>query len=257
MGLLVGAVLLLSAGAAIAAGSGSSPPAPNPRGVGGRWKVLLDDEFDRASLAGTRFTTGWPPAGAVAAVAGPTVDVNPGPVCDDPGQVTVAHGELDLTLLSHPVRCGGVTQPYATGLVTTKFTFNYRYGFAEARIWVPGSSTIADWPTWWALGYHWPRDGEIDILEGIGGVACWHFHNVLGAFGSCTKRPIAGGWHTFGSDWEPGSITWYYDGHVVGRVTTGITRDPMYLVLGLSPGQQGLVTPAVQRIHYVRVWQRG
>jgi len=37
----------------------------------------------------------------------------------------------------------------------------------------------------------------------------------------------------------------------------GITHDPMYLVLGVSPGRQSLVAPAVQRADHVRVRKRG
>ena len=45
-------------------------------------------------------------------------------------------------------------------------------------------------------------------------------------------------------------------GGVTKPYATGITGSPMYLVLGLSPGQQALVAPATQRVDYVRVWQR-
>ena len=67
-----------------------------------------------------------------------------------------------------------------------------------------------------------------------------------------------GGWHTFASDWEPGSITYYYDGTEVGRLTAGIAGTPHFLVLGLGIGGTfgGLmVAPASERVDYVRVWQ--
>ncbi|HET7247280.1 MAG TPA: hypothetical protein VFJ07_20840, partial [Streptosporangiaceae bacterium] len=35
----------------------------------------------------------------------------------------------------------------------------------------------------------------------------------------------------FGADWEPRSITYYYDGRVVGRIRSGVTHAPMYLIL--------------------------
>jgi beta-glucanase (GH16 family) len=124
-------------------------------------------------------------------------------------------------------------------------------------MWLPGgTNTIADWPAFWTDGQYWPRDGEQDILEGLDGVACWHFHNASGAPGSCAYgKTFTGGWHIFGADWEPGSVTYYYDGKRVGRITSGITGAPMYLILGLAPGNP-VVAPATARVDYVRVWQR-
>ena len=98
----------------------------------------------------------------------------------------------------------------------------------------------------------------IDIAEGLSGLICWHFHYANGAPGGC-QSGLAGGWHTFGVDWEPGSITWYYDGTPVGTVTSGVTGSPMYLIadLALDDTYGGpIAAPATLRIDYIRVWQR-
>ena len=50
-------------------------------------------------------------------------------------------------------------------------------------------------------------------MEGLSGQACWHFHDPQGGPGGCSTATYTGGWHTFGADWEPGSVTYYYDGH--------------------------------------------
>jgi beta-glucanase (GH16 family) len=253
--LLVG-VLVVGVALLVRVGGATASRAPQPIGVSGSWRLILDDEFNGSSLAGSRFETGW--RSGSASNVGITQGVNPREVdCDDPRQVTVAHGELDLTLIAKKETCGGRTHPYASGIVTTDHTFSYTYGFAEARMWLPGgTNTIADWPAFWTDGQHWPRDGEQDILEGIDGVACWHFHDASGAPGSCAYgKTFTGGWHTFGADWEPGSVTYYYDGELVGRITSGITGAPMYLILGLAPGDP-VVAPATARVDYVRVWQR-
>jgi beta-glucanase (GH16 family) len=115
---------------------------------------------------------------------------------------------------------------------TNSGKFQFTYGYAEARIYVPAAGTqIANWPAWWMDGQNWPTDGEIDVLEGLAGTAQWHFHNPSGAPGG-DAGPGYTGWHVFAMLWQPGSVTYYYDGVQVGRLTSGITASPMYLVLG-------------------------
>ena len=68
-----------------------------------------------------------------------------------------------------------------------------------------------------------------------------------------------GGWHTFGADWEPKSITFYYDGVRVGRIGKDVTSAPMYLILNLAISTTvggPLSVPAKVDVDYVRVWQR-
>ena len=90
-------------------------------------------------------------------------------------------------------------------------------------------------------------------------MACWHYHDPQGDRpGGCPAGTWTGAWHTFGADWEPGSVTWYYDGHQVGTVTQGITSSPMYLLatMDLDNTYGGAIqTPATMRIDYIRVWQ--
>jgi beta-glucanase (GH16 family) len=180
--------------------------------------------------------------------------------CYDPEQVVESGDELDLKLITQTETCGG-THAYATGFVTTDGNFTYAYGFAEARLWLPFDSAgrCTDWPAFWADGTGaWPSTGELDIFECLGGEACWHFHDPSGAPGGCVTTDLFGGWHTFGADWEPGRVTYYYDGVDVGSIGSGITSSPMYLILGLGVGGSGggpLQSPATMRVGYVRVWQ--
>jgi beta-glucanase (GH16 family) len=168
----------------------------------------------------------------------------------------LANGELDLTATAKAEECGGVIEPYASGIVTTDGTFSFTYGYTKARIWLPGSGSVAAWPGFWADGQNWPTDGEIDVLEGLGGQACAHFHNPAGGPGACARGTFTGGWHTFAADWQPGSITYYYDGTEIWRTTSGVTSAPMYLILNLAvSGSPSNTAPATMRVDYVRVWQ--
>ncbi|MCU1490317.1 MAG: hypothetical protein JWM85_1722 [Acidimicrobiaceae bacterium] len=179
--------------------------------------------------------------------------------CYSPSQVSVSGGNLNLSLVAQSQTCGGVTRPNTSGLVSTNGKFSYTYGFAEARIYIPASgSGTADWPAFWGDGQSWPADGEMDIMEGLSGKACWHFISPAGNPGGCPTGTNFSGWHTFASDWEPGSVTYYYDGVKVGQLTSNITSAPMYLILNLAVdtkfgGPQ--VIPADMLVDYVRVWQ--
>ena len=51
--------------------------------------------------------------------------------------------------------------------------------------------------------------------------------NPAAVRGNCVTGTFDNGWHTFGADWEPRSITYYYDGRVVRRIRSGITHAPM------------------------------
>ncbi len=228
---------------------GMTTASPEPTGVSGTWQLIFDDEFAGTSLDTSKWATGWFGTGITGGVGGSSEQD-----CYDPEQVTVASGELDLSLIAKTETCNGASEPYATGFITSNGLFSYTYGFLEARIWLPGTATIDNWPAFWADGQDWPQDGEDDVVEGLGGSACYHFHDPSGGPGGCASGTFTGGWHTFGSDWESGSVNFYYDGEMVGSVDSGITSAPMYLILGLGVGSPA-VAPSRMRVDYVRVWQ--
>ena len=259
--LLVALVVVLVAGgvvAAIAATHTSRPhaarrPPPPPNGDPGNWKLIFHDGFNGTRLDPAHWTTGWFGSGVTWPVA-PNA-----PECFDPRRVSVGGGSLNVSVAVQPEVCEGETRPYSAGIVTSNGKFSYRYGFAQirARVVVSAAGVVYDWPDFWTDGQHWPADGEDDIVEGLHGQLCWHFHSPLGARGNCDTTPVTPGWHTFGSDWEPGSVTYYYDGVRVGRIHHGVTSAPMYLILGLGADPQygGPSRAATFRVDYVRVWQ--
>ncbi len=236
---------------------GAQPPSARPHvgpiGLRGHWRIAFDDEFGGRHLNHRLWSTGWFGHGIT---AGPS---NLEQECDDPRQVHV-HDGLRITAVARAETCGGHQQRYASGLIETDGKFSFTYGAIQARIWMPGHGTrIADWPAFWADGQHWPKDGEIDVVEGLDGSPCWHFHYSGGGPGGCTSvRGAASGWHTYAADWERGSIAYLYDGRVVGRQRTGVTSKPMYLIVNLalsraiSPPNR---VPETLRVAYVRVYK--
>ena len=244
------------------------PPASagsrQPLGPGGNWTLRFADEFDGSSLDLSKWRPNW----LGGSDSERTPPVNTAELsCYDPAQVRVSGGMLHLTAerLSSPrqgcVLRNGSPAQYASGLVQTNSDYRFTYGYVEARMYLPGPSGHPEnWPAFWTNGQSWPRDGEIDVMEVLGGEPRWHFHHSGGSQGSKFDlvTPKAG-WHTFGALWEPGRITFYYDGREVGSTTQGVTSSPHYIILNhaLSSSISGpVVTPSTLRVDYVRHWQR-
>jgi beta-glucanase (GH16 family) len=247
------------------AASPSAPPStepapggtPVPAGVSGDWALKFDSEFNGTSL-NAQWSAGWYGSGITPPANSQEDD------CYDPAEVSEGGGVLNLSLIQKSENCGG-QKDYAGGLVSTRGNFSFTYGFIQARVWLPGlpgnPGQVANWPGVWADGQNWPQDGEIDIAEGLGGGVCAHFHGPadpqgIGAGGGsgCPSGTYAGGWHTFAANWEPGSVTYYYDGADIGSVTSGVTSAPMFLILD-NATQGSALAPATMKVAYVRVWQ--
>jgi beta-glucanase (GH16 family) len=233
-----------------------STPAPTPVGDPGNWHLVFDDEFNGSSLDGQWSNGLW-------GFDGP-LDPSEELECYPASQVTEGGGSLSLTAITKTASCsisgGSITEPYQSGMVSTQPTFNFTYGFIEARAYLPGNGEVADWPGIWAAGNPpLPQDGELDVMEGLSGMACWHYHDANGDRpGGCPSGTWTGAWHTFAADWEPGQVTWYYDGKVVGTDTQDIASSPEHLILNLAVDKTyggPIETPASLSIDYVRVWQ--
>jgi len=248
------------AAAALVLGVLHSPAAVLPTGgIPGSWQLVLNDDFARQQrLDPAHWSVGWFGQG----VTGP-VDVHERD-CFDPAQVSFTPAGLNLTVVREDSACAGRTQPYTTGIVTSNGRFAFapspgRPVFVEARIYLPAApdGSIADWPQFWADGQHWPEDGELDVLEGLGGRACYHFHHTTtsDAPGGCAGRLT--GWHTFGAQWTAQRATYYYDGVEVGSITDGITDKPLYLIIDNAVSGYGGPdqAPDAMVIQYVRVWK--
>src|SRR5664280_2110899 len=229
----------------------SGPVQPVGQDVG-PWNLAFDSEFNGSSLDTSQWSTGWFGSGITTGANSYEQQ------CYDPSRVSETNGSLVLSAVARAETCGGAVHPYASGMVTTDGKFSFTYGYMEARIWLPGNGSISNWPAFWADGQNWPTNGEIDTLEGRGGQACTHFHNSAGDSGACAAGNYSGGWHTFAADWEPGSLTFYYDGAQIWKDTSGITSAPMYLILNLALSSAITApdtTPAAMHVDYVRVWQ--
>lgn len=233
--------------------------AHRPDGAAGAWQLRFDDEFNGSRLDLTRWQPNWYGTRPAAATAPP----DPGDIdCVDPAQANQRGGLLILGAVARPCRVGGRAYPYTAGLVQTRHTFTFSYGFVEARIRVPATRAgrLADFPGWWASGTGpWPNTGEIDVMEttrqcgpGLG----YYFTSLRVSHGGCMRTAHPAGWHVFGADWEPGRVRFYLDGRRVGTVSRGVTGRPMFLVLddSVNPREGAPSAPSRLLVDYVRVW---
>jgi len=195
--------------------------------------------------------------------------------CWDPRNTFTAGGRLVMRAEQRSCTDAfGRTWAYATGGASTG-GWNFTYGYAEARINLPAdaSGRIANFPAFWINGVAndtgaWPAGGEIDVVEGLEShVNCWHYHwgtsSAPQQAGGCPTTTLVpslaspAGWHTYGAEWAPGVVRFFYDGVLVGSVTTGVVSGPMYLVLDNAvPAKWSPTVPAEMQVEYVRVWQR-
>ncbi len=115
--------------------------------------------------------------------------------------------------------------------------FSTTYGYVEARIALP--ATAGAWPAFWMLPQStqvyggWPVSGEIDIMETCGAfndvakdnIACGTLHwgtpsHVYKGSGYVDLASPYTYFHSYAIDWQPGEITWYYDGQPINTLST-------------------------------------
>jgi hypothetical protein len=238
--------------------AGSAGEADIPAPVGGPWTLAFHDEFEDGTLNTRRWSTRYPRAGSMC--------------CSNPGNgeaqwylpSNVVEQDGELRLVARRAPTNGFS--YSSGLVQSKPSFNFTYGYAEARMWLPKGSGF--WPAFWT----WPQNElwppEIDVLEFYGDNpdnVYLTYHGPGGGDQSIIRRgDWTTGWHTFAIDWRPDSITWYIDGaQVKSRRSSDVADVALYLIanLAIADGSgapapsSGTPLPASLRIDWIRVWK--
>ena len=163
-----------------------------------------------------------------------------------PSGALVSGGTLHLVATQTPTKgtdASGApkTYPYRSGMVTTKNSFAFTYGYVQVVAQIP--ATAGTWPALWLLpkAVKWPP--EIDIMENFGNTTSISTTYHWGT----TKDPkqkyrvvqtgadLGVGYHTYGLLWKPGSLTWYFDGKVVFTYTgSAVPSQAMYFLANLA-----------------------
>lgn len=195
-------------------------------------------------------------------------------------------GNSCLIITAKKESIGGMD--YTSSRLLTKGKRSWTYGRIEARMQLPRGQGI--WPAFWMLGNSidsntWPKCGEIDIMEMIGGTqnskdnttyGTIHFWddslaepkgNHLG--GSKTlANPLGDGFHVFGIEWRADHIYWYLDGqYYYGQSLSpsylSELKMPFFILFNLAVGgdwpgspDSSTVFPQQLAVDWVRVYQQ-
>lgn len=249
---------------------------------GGPWALKWSDDFSSGSLDSSKWNV----------LNNSTFgDGNQQLECEMARNVDVSGGILSLVARHEQsrVQCGAHDsrfpggRSYTGATIETKGKAAFTYGYFEIRAKLPmrPGASKGLWPAFWLR----PEDGkagEIDVLETVGtsaGAPDAVHQTIHPAYTSSLPQQtntaffpsgsLAAGYHTYGIDWEPTSMTWYIDGKAMWSRTTSTTSwltqvfsRPYFLRLNFAvggswPGSPDGSTsfPASYDIDWVRVYQ--
>lgn len=198
---------------------------------------------------------------------------------------TVANGFLTIEAKKEaddaPVDAGR----YTSSRIKTQGKQFFKYGRIDIRAKLPRGNGL--WPALWMLGesissVSWPRSGEIDIMEMIGGqnsttlgTAHWFNeswnnpgHQYTGGNTSLSSGEFADEFHVFSIIWQANSIAWYLDGdtqpfYVLNTSPSFMSefRENFFFLFNIAVGGtlggpvDNSILPQTMIVDYVRVFQ--
>jgi beta-glucanase (GH16 family) len=241
----------------------------------GYWRCTFADNFDGSALDRTK----WVPATSFVTWSGDTH------ACyrDDPANVNVADGALNLTLvkLDAPAECAAAVSPtpYMSGSVSTYRLFSQQYGRFEARI--RNTATSAPglheafwlWPDDRYSTISWPDSGEIDVAETFSAhpaVVGSYLHSSADRYGvqygvnaaNCAGN--RGEWNTVTLEWSASRIETFVNGVSCLVNTSGDPAFRKRYIVNFTQAIGGAdwnlldaatPVPATMQVDYVRVWR--
>lgn len=228
------------------------------------YKLVWNDEFDGTTLNSNYWSPRYPD----------------GNYQYSSKNVGVSNGNLVLTAIKDSYG----TVKYGAAISLNKY--NYKYGYIEIRGKVAKGVGLTT-GLWLTGQYHYPP--ELDIMENIGrdpkalylsrhcntnyDSTCdgWNQFPTRPWWLYWTKRYVGNedwslGYHLYGLEWTPDYLRWIVDGVETYRVTTGVSKEPMWITLSLcgnnclgtfdGPIDSTTVFPSRAYFDYVRVYQK-
>ena len=239
----------------------AAPPTPTS---GNHWVMAFEDTFTGSALNTTKWGTGysWGRTHNHKAYMAPE-------------NVRVENGRMIITAEAkrHPSAPYSVNHDgyhvvdYTSGAIHTSGKFNFTHGYVEGRFKL--ASGTGTWPAFWTLQGGWPP--EIDIFENLNGSSTFYtnYHwgtwdNHSSYFNTHTGNNLTGSFRTYGLDWKPSSMGWYYENNRVSLLTntSAISQSSNnYLIVNLAvggwPGNPNSAHyPTTFQSEWVRVWKQ-
>jgi hypothetical protein len=214
----------------------------------------FDDEFNGTSVDTSKWAalSGW-------------INNN---ITSNPADCSESGGDLVLALPGDGTGCDLSSAPgYGAGV--NGYTLPVG-GYLEARIWFPGpgsspTSTIDNWPTFWALGVNpggsGEGGGEIDIAEGLGQLQVNYHSSSANQYVATPPGNWGNSWHVYGVYRGASQDEVFYDGNLVGTVTTADNGGPETILFTSGqtnaccggPAQTGSAGDVL--VDWVRAWK--
>jgi len=206
---------------------------------------------------------------------------------DNPKNVFVEDGVLNLVAYREPVQCGSLMRSFSSARISTDSTsIGWEYGRFEARIQMPAGTGF--WPAFWLMPIRtigWPRGGEIDIMEFRGNLltetnAAVHYwqEGCVGNSATCQRYTsqtfdtginLSESFNTYVLEWTPDEFKWFFNDELFFKVDiNSLPADfepftgRFYIILNLAVGGFFLPDPTPTtafpqsfKVDYVRVYQ--
>ncbi len=176
-----------------------------------------------------------------------------------------------LTITASPAAPGSNPYglPYDSGIITTFKSFAMTYGMFEVRAELPAGQGL--WPAFWLLPASDQYTSELDVFEQLGNDPNTIYATTHGStagnwntdFQTLNVANTSTGFHTYGVDWEPKTVTFLVDDKVVATAPTPASMNqPMYMLLNLAVGGAGSwpgaasasAIPATMKIAWVKAY---
>jgi beta-glucanase (GH16 family) len=200
------------------------------------FQLTFDDEFNTFNASPDGLATTWRTTGTT---LGHELEHYSSTVGAG-GPFSLANGILDIAATPVSSAAG---LPYTSGEITTQRSFAQTYGYFEMRAELPAGQGM--WPAFWLL----PADGswppELDVMEMLGnnpGTIYTTTHSKVASTAGLAIQvaDTSAGFHSYGVDWEPDRVTFYFDGNAISSLATPADMNkPMYMLVNLAVGGAG------------------
>ncbi|WP_064745906.1 glycoside hydrolase family 16 protein [Lysobacter antibioticus] len=248
----------------VVAAPGGDPAATRPLGAGNDWVYAFGDEFDGTAVNWSK----WADTSSAESDHGHGNPGNQQLEWNQAANCSVAGGALRLLAKrERVVSPSGRSYDWTSCLLSSHPSYNFRYGFIEARMKLPAAAGF--WPAFWTFqapgAQQW---NETDVFEYYSDnktrlyLNQYVIRNGAEALDSHVHTPgfdPSADYHVYGADIAPDATRFYIDGRLVrttanaSQIETSILVD-QFVYAGKPPA--AATQSAITYVDYIRAWRR-